>query len=428
LKYTLVGALLLPFVLHWCGLYQTRNLMSRQRIVRSVFHGAAALTIMMALIGLATDTLRDGGLVWGALWLATSGALFLVTRLALARGIRAMIRRGRLRDVVAVVGGGQLADRLVTHLTTLHSRSPDRCPVEVVGIFDDRSDRLPAECRRTTGGLDDLITLGKEGVIDRIVITLPWSAEQRLLEIRNKLQALAIDISLCPDGIAFSSPARQKAEFGDLPLLSLAERPLHRWDAVTKRVEDVVLASLALLVFGPMMGFIALAIKLDSTGPALFCQRRHGLNNREIDVYKFRTMRTDMTDQSGGVQTRRGDARITRLGAILRRTSLDELPQLLNVLKGDMSLVGPRPHPVGMKTKEKLCHEIVKTYVHRHRVKPGITGWAQVHGYRGATSEPEHLIGRVEFDLYYIENWSLLLDLKILMKTVTSIATTDNAF
>jgi len=428
LKYTVVGALLLPFVMHWCGVYQTRNVMSRLRIARTVIRGSVAFAVVMLLIGVGTNTLDEGTLVWGGLWLGGSSLLLLVTRLGLARAINAMIRRGRLRDIVAVVGGGPLADRLIGHLTTLHTRSSDRCPVEVIGIFDDRSERLPPGCRAASGGLDDLITLGKEGVIDRIVITLPWSAEERLVEIRNKLQALAIDISLCPDGIAFSSPARQEAEFGELPLLSLAQRPLRQWDAVTKRIEDIVLASLALLLFGPMMCFIALAIKLDSDGPALFCQRRHGLNNREIGVYKFRTMRTDMTDVSGGVQTRRGDARITRLGGILRRTSLDELPQLLNVLKGDMSLVGPRPHPVGMKTKDKLCHEIVETYVHRHRVKPGITGWAQVNGYRGATSEPEQLIGRVEFDLFYIENWSLLLDLKILMKTVTSIVTTDNAF
>ena len=428
LKYTLVGALLAPLVLHWCGLYQARDLMSPRRALASVARGSAVFAGLMLSIGFATDTLTGGAMLWGGAWLGTAFAMLGATRFAVARGGAMMVRQGRLRDVVAIVGGGHLADRLITHLATLHVRSPDRCPIEVVGIFDDRTNRVPAECRSITGRLDDLITLGKEGVIDRIVITLPWSAEQRLHEIRNKLQALSIDISLCPDGIAFSTLSRQEAEFGDLPLLALAERPLRPWDAVTKRIEDIVLASVALFVFGPMMCFIALAVKFDSPGPALFRQRRHGFNNREIEVYKFRTMRTDMTDAGGGVQTCRGDARITRLGGILRRSSLDELPQLLNVLKGDMSLVGPRPHPVGMKTKNKLCHEIVETYAHRHRVKPGITGWAQVNGYRGATSEPEHLVRRVECDLYYIEHWSLLLDLKILMRTVTSIVTTDNAF
>lgn len=428
LQYTLVGTLFAPLVLHWCGLYQGRNMMSRARGLTAVTRGWVVFTGLLFMIGLATDTLNNGSLIWGGLWLGTSLALFMATRLAIARGIATLVRRGHLRDVVAVVGGGHLADRLIAHLSALHIQCSDRCPIEVVGIFDDRHDRVPHECRPITGTLDDLITLGKEGVIDRVVLTLPWGAERRLLEIRNKLQALSIDISLCPDGIAFSVPSRREAEFGELPLLALAERPLRRWDAVTKRIEDIVLASLALVVFGPMMCFIALAVKLNSAGPVLFRQRRHGFNNREIEIYKFRTMRTDMADASGGVQTCRGDARITRLGGILRRTSLDELPQLLNVLKGDMSLVGPRPHPVGMKTKDKLCHEIVETYGHRHRVKPGITGWAQVNGYRGATSEPEHLVRRVECDLYYIENWSVLFDLKILVKTVTSVITTDNAF
>jgi len=427
-KYALVGTLLAPFVFHWCGLYHPDSLMARSRALFAVARGFIALTTLMVLIGMTAGVLSSGALAWGALWLASSLVLFAGTRFAVARSIAKMAASGRMRDVVAVVGGGPLADRLIAHLTSLHTRNPERCPIEVIGVFDDRTNRLPAGSLPVNGGLDDLIALGREGAIDRIVLTLPWSAEARLIEIRDKLRALSIEISLCPDGVAFNAPMRQRAEFGDLPLLSLDQRPIQRWDAVAKRVEDIVLASLALILFGPLMGFIALAVKLDSDGPALFRQRRHGFNNREIDVFKFRTMRTDMTDASGGVQTRRGDARITRLGSILRRTSLDELPQLLNVLKGDMSLVGPRPHPVGMRTKDKLCHEIIGTYVQRHRVKPGITGWAQVNGYRGATSEPEHLIGRVKCDLYYIENWSLWFDIKILMRTISSIATTDNAF
>ena len=427
-RYALIGTLLAPMVLQGCGAYRSRGLMSGRGAALAGIGGCLVLGALVAGIALGTAGLDRTVVAWGAVWLATGAALLVGTRLAVSRAIGTMIRSGRMRDVIAVVGAGPLADRLITHLTTLHNRQPGRCPIEIVGVFDERRERIPAGCRSAAGGLDDLITLGKEGVIDRVVITLPWSAETRLLEIRNKLQALAIEISLCPDGIAFSAPGRQEAEFGDLPLLALAHRPLQRWDAVVKRAEDVALASLALLLFGPMMCFIAIAVKLDSDGPALFRQRRHGFNNREIEVYKFRTMRTDQADASGGVQTSRGDARITRLGGILRKTSLDELPQLLNVLKGDMSMVGPRPHPVGMRTKDKLCHEIVETYATRHRVKPGITGWAQVNGYRGATSEPEHLVGRVEHDLYYIDNWSLLFDLKILMKTVSSVITTDNAF
>ena len=427
-KYALVGALLLPFVLQWCGLYQPRNVLSKPRTVRAVFRGAAAFTAMVLLIGAATDTLNPGSLLWGAIWLGMSFALFLATRFAVARGITVMIQRGRLRDIVAVVGVGQLADRLVDHLTTRHTLNPDRCPVEVVGIFDDRSERLPAGCRAASGGLDSLITLGEQGVIDRIVITLPWSADERLLDICRKLRALEIEISLCDDSIAFSSPTPLAAAFGEFPLLSLQERPLRQWGAATKRVEDIILASLGLLVFGPMMCLIALLIKLDAGGPALSRQRRQGLGNRDIEVYKFRTMRTQILTQTDDVQNHRIDARVTRLGAILRRTRLDELPQLVNVLKGDMSLVGPQPHPVEATTTDKLCRNIIDTYAQRYRVKPGMTSWALVHGYQGLSDAPEHLIGRFEFDLFYIENLSLLLDLKILFKTVTNLITTDNPF
>jgi polysaccharide biosynthesis protein PslA len=422
----LVGALSAPFLLHFCGLYRVANVRSRHHAFQATLVGCGSLAVLLSLVALATDLMDRDTFIWGSLWLIVSFVLFLGTRLGAAQVISGMIRGGILYDSVAIVGGGPLADRLVAHLTSMHLNNLDRCPIEIVGIFDDRRDRLPDGCRTLNGSLDDLVTLGKEGVFDRVILTLPWAAERRLLEIVHKLQALAIDVSLCPDGIVFA--ARKPDTRTDLPFLSLAERPLRRWGAIVKRGEDIVLASLALLLFGPMMCLIALAIRLDSTGPALFRQHRHGFNNREIEVFKFRTMRTDMTDHTGGLQASRGDVRITRLGAILRRTSLDELPQLLNVLKGDMSLVGPRPHPVGMKTQDKLCHEIVEAYAHRHRVKPGITGWAQVNGYRGATSKPEHLTRRVECDLFYIENWSLAFDLKILIKTVTSLFTTENAF
>src|SRR5579859_1658020 len=238
LKDTLVGALCAPLVLHWCGLYQVRVLLSKRRAFTAVIGGFFSFVAILLVIGLAVGTLDHASMLWGGLWLSSTFTLFLATRLALGRAIAVMVRRGILRDAVAVVGGGPLADRLITHLSTLHIRNPDRCPIEVVGIFDDRHNRLPAGCRSVAGTLDDLITLGQEGVFDRVVLTLPWSAERRLVEIRNKLQALAIDISLCPDGIAFSTPSRQHSEFGELPFLSLAERPLRRWGAIAKRVED----------------------------------------------------------------------------------------------------------------------------------------------------------------------------------------------
>ena len=406
LRDILTAAVVAPFVLHRCGLYRDESFRTTAGALRSSLYGCAALALIGLVFGLSVRGLDRSSWSWVAIWFSSSFALIAGTRLVMSRIIGKLIREGSLSDRVAIVGGGPLADRLVDHLASLHVHHPSRCPIEVVGIFDDRSGRLPETCGFVRGTLDDLIALGKAGGFNRVLLTLPWSAETRLLDIRNRLQALSIDVSLCPDGIAFAIQPPRRSVFGDLPFYSIAQRPMRRWGVVAKRAEDIVLALVALAFFGPMMGLIALAIKLDSVGPALFRQRRHGFNNLEIDVLKFRTMRTDAADQSGGQQTRRGDSRITRVGGILRRTSLDELPQLLNVLMGHMSLVGPRPHPIGMKTKNLLCHEIVESYAHRHRVKPGITGWAQVNGFRGATTEPEHLIGRIEHDLYYIENWS----------------------
>ena len=210
----------------------------------------------------------------------------------------------------------------------------------------------------------------------------------------------------------------------------LAHRPIRRWGRVVKAVQDKVFGAVLLLIVSPVMLVVAIAIRIDSPGPIFFRQRRHGWNNTEFDVWKFRTMTwTAGTPASGAQQTLRGDQRVTRLGRTLRKTSLDELPQLFNVLRGEMSLVGPRPHPVVMRTQEKLAGEIVAEYAHRHRVKPGITGWAQVNGWRGATETAEQVCKRVEHDLFYIENWSILLDLKILALTPLSVLfDTDRAF
>jgi Undecaprenyl-phosphate glucose phosphotransferase len=423
----LCGCIAIPLLLQRCGMYHLSTVQSGSHMLKGALSVYGLGGLIVAVSCALTGTLDNISSLWAGLWLSSSFLMFLVTRLPVTWGIAALRRRGVIRDAVAVVGGGPLADRLIDHLSTVHLWQKGRCPIEIVGIFDDRRDRLPPDCLTPTGTTDDLIALGREGSVDRVLVTLPWTAEQRLAMIRDKLQALAIDVLLCPAGVAFPATS-QRVSLYEIPFYALAERPLRPWGIFVKRVEDVLLGSLALVLLGPLMCFVALAIKLDSAGPVLFRQRRHGFNNREIDVYKFRTMRADMADATGGMQTERGDARITRLGSILRRTSLDELPQLLNVLKGDMSLVGPRPHPIGMRTQDRLCHEIIENYVHRHRVKPGITGWAQVNGYRGATKEANHLVKRIEFDLFYIQNWSLLFDIKIMLKTFIAIITTENAF
>jgi Undecaprenyl-phosphate glucose phosphotransferase len=321
------------------------------------------------------------------------------------------------------VGSGPVADRLVNHLELVSQGM-----TQIVGIFDDRAERVPENSLRPCGSISDLVELGRERQIDWIIVTLPWSAEKRLLAILRELKNLAVDVALCPQQIGLQLPHRKVEYMGDLPVMLIADRPLRRWAFVLKQMEDKILGGLITLATLPLMGLVALAIRLDSPGPIIFRQWRHGWNNSEFEVYKFRTMRHDKAQPGVMRQTARNDSRITRVGGFLRRTSLDELPQLFNVLKGDMSLVGPRPHPTVMRTEEQLGHEIVDEYAHRHRVKPGITGWAQVNGLRGATMNAYQLQKRIEYDLYYIENWSLLLDFKILLMTSLKVMSDKNAF
>jgi Undecaprenyl-phosphate glucose phosphotransferase len=324
-----------------------------------------------------------------------------------------------------VLGAGSEAQRFIEQV----SRAPASAP-ELLGCFDDRSTRVAetvcgVECR---GNVDDLIDFVRNHAVDEVIVALPWSAEDRLAALIERVKVLPVDIQLSPYGFGYRIAEPQLANAGGLPLITAVRRPLRPSDALVKAIEDWVTGLGLLLLFLPLMGLIALAIRLDSPGPIFFRQPRHGWNNRIIHVYKFRTMYHDATDVTCDRQTARDDERITRVGRFLRRTSLDELPQLLNVLRGEMSVVGPRPHAVGMRTEEKLCHEIVSGYAQRHKMKPGITGWAQIHGWRGATDTSYQLRKRVEHDIHYVENWSLWLDIKILLMTAFKGFRGPNAF
>jgi exopolysaccharide biosynthesis polyprenyl glycosylphosphotransferase len=212
-------------------------------------------------------------------------------------------------------------------------------------------------------------------------------------------------------------------------MFDMADRPISDWTLVFKWLFDKIVAVVALIVFSPIMLATAIAIKLDSPGPVFFKQKRHGFNNELIEVFKFRSMRTDMADASASKLVTKGDPRVTRVGRIIRKTSIDELPQFFNVLTGQLSVVGPRPHALQAKADNMLYYEAVEGYFARHKVKPGITGWAQIHGWRGETDTVDKIMGRVEHDLYYIEHWSILLDLYIVVMTpFTLFSKSENAY
>jgi Undecaprenyl-phosphate glucose phosphotransferase len=323
-----------------------------------------------------------------------------------------------------VIGAGDFSREFIERLRSEpHSYT-------VVGLYDDRLSRIPAEQDgvKVRGSVGDLLERSREEQIDLIVIALPLHAIARIAMIMEQIGSAVADICLTTDFVGFRYKSSQLSSVGSNPVVLVEERPLKDWRAARKSVFDLVIGSLMLLFLAPLLALIALAIRLDSPGPILFRQPRLGFNNRLFTCYKFRTMHHGMTDLLGDRQATRGDARITPLGNWLRKLSLDELPQLLNVLKGNMSLVGPRPHPPNTKTEDKLFTDVVSKYAFRHRVKPGITGWAQVNGWRGETKTMEQIENRVACDLAYIENWSIWFDLRIMILTVTREILSSHAF
>jgi Undecaprenyl-phosphate glucose phosphotransferase len=341
--------------------------------------------------------------------------------------VRRWTRQGRLDRRTVVVGADARGESLISAI--LDQREND---VRIVGLFDDRGDdRAPTTIagRTKLGTVDDLVEFARRTRIDLVIFALPISAEGRILQMLKKLWVLPVDIRLAAHSNNLRFRPRAYSYIGKVPVLDVYDKPITDWDVVTKMLFDRLVGGIMLLAAAPVMLIAALAIKLDSRGPVLFKQKRYGFNNEVIEVYKLRSMYVDQCDAAGSRQVTRSDARVTRVGAFLRRTSLDELPQLINVvIKGNLSLVGPRPHVVHAKAENRLYDEAVDGYFARHRVKPGITGWAQVRGWRGETDTQEKIQRRVEHDLEYIENWSVLLDLYILARTPFAVLGAKNAY
>jgi len=420
-----VAAVLAPFILYdeRFGSIASRGQMSV--LVRSYTLRFTLFAGMVLALGAITQALDNFPAAWLLIWFATSLLLTSLTRVLVAQYVRRRQRQGAFTEVIAVVGAGALTDRLVH---ALRQTRPET--IELLGVFDDKIADAEQCATHPAGTLTQLIELGKTRKIDWILLTLPPTEEHRLQSIVQRLKVLSIPIGLCPQHLGLTLPCPIIDYVGDsVPVNLLADRPIKRWSAVVKRAEDVLIGGIVTLLLLPVLAIVAFAIRLDSPGPIIFKQRRHALNNDEFDIYKFRTMSWNPDAAIQHLrQTSRDDKRVTRVGRFLRSLSLDELPQLLNVLKGDMSLVGPRPHAVNMRTEDQLGPEITDLYAHRHRVKPGITGWSQVNGARGATDTTGQLRRRVELDLHYIENWSLLLDLKILALTSRQVLKRTNAY
>lgn len=389
----------------WFGLYRPRRLGSRLSewvdVAKASTLGVLVLIAIMTFVFRATEYSR---LVILYFW-ALSIVLVSLWRAGFREVLRAARRRGLNLRRALMIGGGAPAAEVAAALR----RRPDT-GVQIVGLLGDGPLTEPAAGPRV-GGLGDVREALVRHAIDVVFIALPHAEAGRLGEILAQIGDEPVTIHLVPDVSGLASLRGGVEEFEGVPLIHLRESPLHGWNRLLKRVMDLVLGGLALAVVAPLMVAIALAIRLASPGPVLFRQERMGLDGRRFAMLKFRTMRVDAEAETGPVWATPGDARRTPLGAVLRRYSLDELPQLLNVLRGEMSLVGPRPErPMFVEEFRRK----IPGYMLRHTVKSGMTGWAQINGWRGSTS----LEKRIEYDLHYIERWSLAFDLRILWLTI----------
>ena len=327
---------------------------------------------------------------------------------------RQFMRAGWLSENVVIVGATPNARRLI-------ERNSNTRELNIVGIFDDRLSRAPKQLNGAPllGRLDDLFTWDRLPEIDRVVVTVTSDARDRVRDLVERLRVLPQRVVLLLDLDGFDPETESLAEIAHSPAAYVSGQPHDARRAMSKRVFDLVISISMLIVLSPFLAALALAIKLESTGPAIFRQKRHGFNNQIIKVWKFRSMRDDPgAAERMTHQTQANDPRITRIGRFIRQTSIDELPQLINVIKGEMSIVGPRPHAVGMTTEEQEVQSIVGEYAHRHRAKPGITGWAQINGSRGPVHTKALVRERVRLDMEYVNRSALWFDLYIILMTL----------
>jgi len=387
----------------------------------------ATVCAAFAGVGLSVEGLSGPATIslgWLTVWLANSVLGLALVRLAAGGVLARAGRLGLLKSHVAVYGTGRIADLVAAQALS------DSSGTHLVGVFDDRKDQRNGSqgWMSASGTLEALIAAGRDDKIDEIIVALPNAADGRIAEIVHRLEHLPVKISICThissEYLGLSHRAQSARQLGPVGLMDVKPKPLNDWAPFLKRIEDVTISGVALIALAPLFLVIACAIKMDSPGPVLFRQRRHGFNHRVFHVLKFRSMRV-MEDGAKVEQAQRGDPRVTRVGRLLRRTSLDELPQLINIFLGDMSLVGPRPHAIAHNEQYET---IVARYASRNQVKPGLTGWAQVNGFRGETNTVEAMRKRVEHDLEYIENWSLWLDIWVLIRTLRCGFVHRNAF
>ncbi|MEZ4255712.1 MAG: undecaprenyl-phosphate glucose phosphotransferase [Polyangiales bacterium] len=409
----LVAVIAFTFIGEANGLYQTwRGIPLKHEAQRIWMSWFASIPVLL-VFAFFTKSSEEYSRAVALLWFAAAPVFLSLFRFGLRMVAHELRRRGRNTRTVAIVGAtesGELLARRILEMPWLGMR--------IEGFYDDRAQdrlaRISEELGTLRGTMDEVVERARRGELDIVYIALPLKAEGRINDLLTKLKDTTASVHMIADFFVFDLLRGRWSSLGDMPVVSLHDTPFFGIDGWLKRAEDVVLGSLFLTIASVPMAFVALGVKLTSRGPVLFRQRRYGLNGEVIEVLKFRSM-TVAEDGAKVTQATKNDARVTPFGAFLRRTSLDELPQLMHVVTGKMSLVGPRPHAIA---HNELYRKKIQGYMLRHKVKPGLTGWAQVNGWRGETDTLEKMEKRIEHDLDYIRNWGLLLDIKIVIMTI----------
>lgn len=399
------------------GCYDPRHLLRIVHSLKAMFIGGGLAVLSLLLLGYLTKTSEEYSRLWLGVWLVSVPPALIWERLLARWIVRRIGAAGMLRRRVALIGCAPVLDRLIARIENNSVSLP--LDISFVVRFSDCHDDALQDALKEVDERCAML-----GVPDDFILAFPGDQSALLERVATGIFHYWANIDVCPDHAFIGRPFRDVTAIAGVPVLRMIDRPFEGAQGIVKWCEDKVLAIVLLALTLPLMALIALAIKLDSRGPVLFRQQRFGFGNHEITVLKFRTMHAGLCDD-GQKQATRGDPRVTRVGRFLRRSSLDELPQLFNVLGGAMSLVGPRPHAVPHNLE---FAPLVQDYLSRHRIKPGMTGWAQVNGYRGEINDLDELRKRVEHDLFYIDNWSLALDIIIIARTFLVVLTDKKAY
>ena len=396
----------------WFGVYEIAEVNNNILKVHSAFTGWLFTILVLVFFGFVFKVAHYYSRGWCFAWFGGTLVGFVLFRLGLWLVAKNLSKHGLMGIKVAICGEGKMAEDLLQDLE-LKKRAGN---VQTIGFFSPDS-LMHTENMNQPEGLQDLLRQCRRGQINTVIVAIPWTKARQIMHVLEELRKFPIDIRMMFDSDIFPAMGYTATTVAGIPMLNVEDRPQKNWEAFGKRALDIFVSLGILIALAIPMSIIAILVKLDSKGSVLFRQKRFGFNNKPIKVLKFRSMHQDLGDQTGAQRTVENDPRVTRIGKYLRRYSLDELPQFINVLMGNMSIVGPRAHAVKMRVGERYYHHVFSDYVSRHRVRPGITGWAQVNGLRGEVDTIEKAKQRLEFDLYYIKNWSVLFDIWIIIKT-----------